>query len=57
MDVLIDIAPDVSCSLVDLVSVKHFLEDRLGHEVDIVIRQGLNPAFRDQVSREARTVF
>ena len=57
VDVLIDIAPDVRFSLVDLVSVKHFLEDRLGRKVDVVTREGLDPAIRDRVIREARAVF
>lgn len=57
VDVLIDIAPDVSFSLTDLVSVKDFLEDRLGRTVDVVTREGLDPAIRDRVIREARAVF
>jgi predicted nucleotidyltransferase len=57
VDVLIDIEPDVRFSLVDLVSVKDFLEDRLGRTVDVVTRQGLDPAIRDRVIREARAVF
>jgi uncharacterized protein len=57
VDVLIDIAPDVSFSLVDLVSVKDFLEDRLGRKVDVVTREGLDPAIRDRVIREARAIF
>jgi hypothetical protein len=57
VDVLVDIAPDVSFSLIDLVSVKDFLEDRLGRKVDVVIREGLDPAIRDRVIREARAVF
>lgn len=57
VDVLIDIAPDARFSLVDLVSVKNFLEDRLGRTVDVVTREGLDPAIRDRVIREARTIF
>lgn len=57
VDVLIDIAPDVRFSLVDLVSVKDFLEDRLGRTVDVVTREGLDPGIRDRVIREARAVF
>ncbi|HVS75830.1 MAG TPA: type II toxin-antitoxin system ParD family antitoxin [Steroidobacteraceae bacterium] len=57
VDVLIDVAPDVRFSLVDLVSVKDFLEDRLGRRVDVVTREGLDPAIRDRVIREARAVF
>lgn len=57
IDVLIDIAPDVRFSLVDLVSVKDFLEDRLGRTVDVVTREGLDPAIRDRIIREARAIF
>lgn len=57
VDVLIDVAPNVKFSLIDLVSVKHFLEDRLGREVDVVTREGLDPAIRDRVIREARAIF
>lgn len=57
VDVLIDVAPDASFSLVDLVSVKDFLEDRLGRKVDVVTREGLDPAIRDRVIREARAIF
>ena len=57
VDVLIDVAPDVSFSLVDLVSVKDFLEDRLGRTVDVVTREGLDPAIRERVIREARAIF
>lgn len=57
VDVLIDVAPGARFSLVDLVSVKHFLEDKLGRKVDVVTREGLDPAIRDRVIREARAVF
>lgn len=57
VDLLIDVAPDVRFSLVDLVSVKDFLEDRLGRKVDVVTREGLDPAIRDRIIREARAVF
>ena len=57
VDVLIDVAPDVRFSLVDLVGVKDLLEDRLGRSVDVVTREGLEPMIRDEVLREAETVF
>lgn len=57
VDVLIDIASGVRFSLVDLVSVKQYLEDKLGRKVDVVTREGLDPAIRDRVIREARAVF
>ena len=57
VDVLIDFAPDARFSLVDLVSVKDFLEDQLGRKVDVVTREGLDPGIRDRILREARKVF
>lgn len=57
VDVLIDVASGTKFSLIDLVSVKDFLEDRLGRKVDVMTRQGLHPAIRDRVIREARPVF
>jgi putative addiction module CopG family antidote len=57
VDVLVDVAPDARFSLIDLVSVKDFLEDRLGRRVDVVTKEGLEPAVRDRVLREAEAVF
>jgi uncharacterized protein len=57
IDVLVDIAPDVQFSLIDLVAVKDFLEDQLGRRVDVVTRGGLEPAIRNRVLREAEAVF
>ena len=57
VDVLVDIAPNIRFSLVDLVSVKNFLEDRLGRRVDVVTKEGLEPAVRDRVLGEAQSVF
>ena len=57
VDVLVEVAPDARFSLVDLVSVKHFLEDKLRRSVDVITREGLDPAIRDRVIREARAVF
>jgi len=57
VDVLVDIAADAPFSLVDLVAVKNFLEDRLGRPVDVVTKKGLEPLIRERVLREAETVF
>jgi putative addiction module CopG family antidote len=57
IDVLIDVAPDTQFSLIDLVSVKDFLEERLGRKVDVVTKEGLDPAIRDRILREAERVF
>jgi hypothetical protein len=57
IDVLIDVDPEARFSLVDLVSVKNFLEERLGREVDVVTRHGIDPAIGERVEREAESVF
>jgi uncharacterized protein len=57
IDVLVDVAPDVQFSLIDLVAVKDFLEDQLGRKVDVVTRGGIEPAIRDRALREAEVVF
>ena len=57
IDVLVDIDPKASFSLIDLVSVKLFLENRLGREVDVVTRRGIESAMRDSVVSEAESVF
>lgn len=57
VDVLVDIAPNLRFSLIDLVAVKNFLEDRLGRRVDVVTKDGLDPSVRDRVLREAQSVF
>jgi uncharacterized protein len=55
--VRIDLDPEARFSLVDLVSVKNFLEERLGREVDVVTRHGIDPAIGERVEREAESVF
>ena len=57
IDILIDVAPGFPFSLVDLAALKNSLSDLLGHEVDIVTREGIEPAIRDRVLREAEHVF
>ena len=57
VDLLIDVARGARFSLVDLVSVQDFLQERLGRKVDVVTRQGLGPASRDRVLREAEKAF
>jgi hypothetical protein len=57
VELLIDVEPSTCFSLIDLVRLKDFLEDRLGHKVDVINRAGLNENDRDRVQREALTVF
>lgn len=57
VDVLVEIVAAARFSLVDLVDVKGFLEDRLERPVDVVMKEGLEPLIRDRVLREAITCF
>ena len=57
IDVLIDIAPRRRFSLLDLISVKHLLEDELEREVVVVTRGGLDSRIRDNVLSQAERVF
>ena len=57
VDVLIDVEPGASFSLIDLVRLKDFLEDRLGRKVDVVTQDGLDADVRHRVQSEALVVF
>jgi len=57
VDLLIDVAPDSRFSLVDLADLQDFLQDHLGHRVDVVTRAGLDPLIRERVLREAEGIF
>jgi uncharacterized protein len=57
VDVLVDTKVGLKFSLIDLVAVKDFLEDKLGRSVDVVTRKGLEPLIQDRVLREAETIF
>jgi predicted nucleotidyltransferase len=51
------IPTDVRFSLIDLVALKDFLEDRLNRKVDVVTKSGLEAGIRDRVLNDAESVF
>ena len=57
VDLLIQVAPGRRFSLIDLVSVKNFLEEQLGRAVDVVTQESLDPYIRDRILREAQGIF
>ena len=57
IDVLIDLVPGSRFSLVDMAETKDFLEKQFGRNIDVVTREGLDPAIRDRVLREAESAF
>ena len=57
LDLFIDYDPTKKFSLVDLVGIKHLLEDGLGVEVDVTTRDSLHPALRQTIEQSAVRVF
>ena len=57
VDVFIDYDPVRHFSLLDLVAIKHILEDRLGKSVDVLTRDGIDPLIKKRITREAIRVF
>jgi hypothetical protein len=57
LDLFIDYDPDKKFSLVDLVGIKHFLEDSLGIAVDVTTRDSLHPMLRRDIEKSAVRVF
>ena len=52
-DIYLLVEPDPDCSLLDLISLKHDLEDLAGRNVDVVSKRGLSPYLADQIIEEA----
>lgn len=44
-------------SLLDLVAVKHAIEDEIGIEVDITTRDSLHPLLKEEIEGHALRVF
>lgn len=57
LDLFLDYDPGKKFSLIDLVGIKHFLEDELGVEIDVTTRDSLHPALRAEIERTARRVY
>jgi predicted nucleotidyltransferase len=57
LDLFIDYDPQQKFSLVDLVGIKHVLEDSLGVPVDVTTRDSLHPMLRDDIEKSALRVF
>jgi uncharacterized protein len=57
VDVLIDIVPGRSFSLLELSAVRLALCDLLGRDAGVVIRADLRPRFRDRIADDLAEVF
>lgn len=57
LDLFVDYEPAQNFSLVNLVDIKLYLEDRLGVPVDITTRDSLHPMLRRKIESTAVRVF
>ena len=57
LDLLVTFAPDAPVGLIAFERLRRELSSSLGKTVDLVPRNGLKPAIRDDVLREARVLY
>ena len=57
IDVLIEVDPEADFSLLDLSGVQHLIENRLNRKADVLMKDEMRPAFKQQILREAEAVF
>ncbi len=57
VDLFIDYDLERRFSLVDLASIKLFLEDALATEVDVTTRDSLHPRLKDKIETSAIRIF
>lgn len=57
LDLFVDYDPASRFSLLDLVGIKQFLEERLAVEVDVTTRNSLHPMLRGDIEQSAVRVF
>jgi len=57
VDLFIDYAHGTGFSLVELVGIKHYLEDRLGVPIDVTTRDSLHPLLKRKIEASAEQIF
>ena len=57
LDVFIEYRHGTGFSLVELVGIKHHLEDRLGVTVDVTTRDSLHPMLKKRIEDSAEQIF
>ncbi len=57
LDVFVEYDENGRFSLLNLASIKNFIEDEIGIEVDIATRDSLHPKLKDQIEASAVRVF
>ncbi len=57
IDLLLDLTPDATFGLLDLVTLKDDLETALGHKIDIAFKSSLRPYIKARMLRDARALL
>lgn len=57
LDLFIDYDPVRRFSLIDLVGIKQFLEEKMSAEIDITTRDSLHPMLKADIERSAVRIF
>ena len=57
VDLFIDYAHGTGFSLIELLGIKHHLEDRLGIHVDVTTRDSLHPLLKKKIEASAERIF
>ena len=57
IDVLIEIEPDASFSLLNLIDVEHIIEDATGLQTQATVRRAISPRFAQRIADDILEVF
>lgn len=57
IDLLVDLAPDSTFGLLDLVNLEEDLAEALGRKVDIAFKSRLRPYVKERMLRDARALL
>ena len=57
LDLFLDPSTEARLSLLDIIGIGHFIEERLATPVDVMTRASLHPLLRSDIEAEAVPVF
>ncbi|WNV09296.1 nucleotidyltransferase family protein [Tardiphaga sp. 709] len=57
LDVLVDIKPEASFSLLDLIGVQHLIDDATGLQTQATMRRSLDPRIAERIADDIVEVF
>jgi predicted nucleotidyltransferase len=57
IDILVEVAPDASFSLLNLIGVQHIIEDATGLQAQATMRRSIPPRFAQRIADDILEVF